>query len=325
MNNRKDISKKTVNYLVIFLFTILNFIFLKENYCDTKADSITYDIFIRLDSLHGICGYVEDFWPNTILPAYSFEGVAWTSGGFYYVGRSLLKFNLSGIPSNAHILDAKLSLYHNPTPDPPGGHAGTNTCYLQKVTSNWDEYSVTWNNQPTTTTSYQIILPTSSYSTQDYLNIDVTTLVNQMVSNPATNYGLMIKLITEQTYRNLDFASGHCYDSASRPRLEILYSTPVGIQPISNSLPTEFKLFQNYPNPFNPSTTIKFDVAKNSYVILKVYDLLGRDIKTLINNEYLHPGSYEFPFDGTLLASGVYIYKIIAGDYITSKQMIILK
>ena len=56
-----------------------------------------------------------------------------------------------------------------------------------------------------------------------------------------------------------------------------------------------------------------------------LYDLLGRDIKTLINNEYLHPGSYEFPFDGTLLASGVYIYKIIAGDYITSKQMIILK
>jgi len=325
MNNRKSVSKKTVNYLGIFLFIVLNLFFLKDNLCDSRADSVTYDVFIRLDSLHGMCGYIEDFWPNTILPANSFEGVAWTSGGFYYVGRSLIRFDLTFIPSNATINSAYLSLYHNPTPDPPGGHAGSNSCYLQRVTSNWNEYTVTWNNQPTTSTTNQIILPASGNGTQDYLYIDVKGFISQMVSNPNSNYGLFIKLLTEQTYRNLDFASGHCTDTTLRPRLEINYTTPVGIKPISSQIPANFNLFQNYPNPFNPTTMIKFDIAKNSFVILKVYDMLGREIKTIINNEFLNAGNYEIQFDGNSLSSGVYIYKFIAGDFIKSKQMIVLK
>jgi hypothetical protein len=96
--------------------------------------------------------------------------------------------------------------------------------------------------------------------------------------------------------------------------------------------PKEFVLYQNYPNPFNPSTTIKFTVpsviasgAKQSQLVtLKVYDILGNEIATLVNEEK-QPGVYEVEFDGSLLASGMYVYKLQAGTFIQTKKMILLK
>ncbi|MGA2668299.1 MAG: DNRLRE domain-containing protein [Ignavibacteria bacterium] len=323
------IYKKFIFILVIYFLSVSAFHLIgkyhhNELNAQVRPDS-TYHIFIRLDSLSGACAYVEDFWPNVNLPAYSFEGVAWTSGGYFYIGRSLLKYDLSFIPGDALVINAKLSLYHNPTPDPPGGHYGADSCRLLKVTSNWNEYTVTWNNQPTTTSASQITLPKDTSSTQDYLNIDVTNLVSQMVNNPYTNFGLMIKLITESPYRNLDFAAGHCPDTTKRPRLEITYSVVVGIKPVIGVIPKDYELYQNCPNPFNPSTKIKFDIPKNSNVILKVYDIMGREVKTIVDNEYLHAGSYEVNFDGTDISSGVYFYRFIAGDYSAAKRMSMIK
>ena len=90
------------------------------------------------------------------------------------------------------------------------------------------------------------------------------------------------------------------------------------------SVPTEFKLEQNYPNPFNPATTIKFSVPQMEQVNLKVYDLLGREVITLVNEEK-YPGTYEVKFDGSSLASGMYIYSFRAGDFIQTKKMILLR
>jgi len=329
MKNLKCFLKRTI--CICFIFTFWGSALLHKDNLLAKPprDTITYHIFVRLSPTTGSSGYIEDFWPNINLPAYAFEGVAWTSGGFFYIGRSLLKYDFSFIPSNAIVLNAKLSLYHNPTPDPPGGHAGANSCYLQKVTSNWDEYTVTWNNQPTTTALNQLILPASTSSTQDYLDLDVMTLVSQMINNPSSNFGLMIKLLTEQSYRNLDFASGLCEDSTKRPRLELTYSIFTGIEPISSTVPAEYNLYQNYPNPFNPATRIKFDVPKNSNVVLKVYDLMGREVKKIVDNEYLNAGTYEVNFDGTGISSGIYFYKLSAtggtGNYSAARRMPIIK
>jgi photosystem II stability/assembly factor-like uncharacterized protein len=85
-----------------------------------------------------------------------------------------------------------------------------------------------------------------------------------------------------------------------------------------------FKLAQNYPNPFNPTTTISFQLKADSYVTLKVYDVLGREVRTLVN-ENLKPGSYETRFDGTGLASGVYMYRLQAGDFIQTRKLILLR
>jgi hypothetical protein len=87
---------------------------------------------------------------------------------------------------------------------------------------------------------------------------------------------------------------------------------------------TEYALDQNYPNPFNPSTTIKFQLPKDGFVTLKVYDILGKEITTLINEEKSQ-GKYEVNFNASSLSSGVYIYKIQAGDFTASKKLILLK
>jgi hypothetical protein len=95
-------------------------------------------------------------------------------------------------------------------------------------------------------------------------------------------------------------------------------------------IPTEYSLYQNYPNPFNPTTTIKFDIPDvgtglaQSNVTLKVYDILGKEIATLVNEDK-SAGVYEISFDASTLASGVYIYKLQAGDFVNSKKMILLK
>ena len=88
--------------------------------------------------------------------------------------------------------------------------------------------------------------------------------------------------------------------------------------------PVEFALEQNYPNPFNPATTIKFSIPEQSRVTLKIYDVLGREVRTLVN-EVRNAGSHEVNFDASNLASGMYIYSIEAGEFISSKKMILLK
>ena len=103
-----------------------------------------------------------------------------------------------------------------------------------------------------------------------------------------------------------------------------LVRTSVGINVISSAVPEKFELYNNYPNPFNPSTNIKFDIAENSITELKVYDLNGKEIETLVN-ESLTPGSYEYNFNAVNLPSGVYFYKLKAGDFVSTKRMVLIK
>ena len=97
-----------------------------------------------------------------------------------------------------------------------------------------------------------------------------------------------------------------------------------GVTKNESQIPTEHALLQNYPNPFNPSTKIKFDIPKSSYVKLIVYDVLGREIMTLVD-EKLNAGRYEINWDGSDYPSGVYIYKLVAGDFVNVKKMVLLK
>jgi hypothetical protein len=97
-----------------------------------------------------------------------------------------------------------------------------------------------------------------------------------------------------------------------------------GIIKIDNTIPKNYYLSQNYPNPFNPSTKIDFNIPKSSYVTMKVYDILGREITTLINKE-LKPGRYTVDFNGNNLSSGVYIYVLKVNDFSEAKKMILLR
>jgi hypothetical protein len=92
----------------------------------------------------------------------------------------------------------------------------------------------------------------------------------------------------------------------------------------NNKEPLKYELSQNYPNPFNPITNIKYQIQKTGQVTLKIYDITGREIKTLVN-EIKNPGSYIVTFNGTELASGVYFYRIQAGDFVQVKKMVLIK
>ena len=91
-----------------------------------------------------------------------------------------------------------------------------------------------------------------------------------------------------------------------------------------SDLPKFYFLSQNYPNPFNPLTTINYSIPKTGFVILKVYDLLGREIKTLVNEEKI-PGNYKIEFDAANLSSGIYFYRLQAGSFTQTKKLILLK
>ena len=98
----------------------------------------------------------------------------------------------------------------------------------------------------------------------------------------------------------------------------------VGIKEVDGATPSSFYLNQNYPNPFNPSTTIRYQIPEDGMVTLKVYDILGREVKTLVN-DFKTKGRYEVTFNADALVSGLYIYEITSGSYKASKKMTLIK
>jgi hypothetical protein len=89
-------------------------------------------------------------------------------------------------------------------------------------------------------------------------------------------------------------------------------------------VPDNFALYQNYPNPFNPTTAIRYAIAEESFVTIKIYNIIGSEIATLVN-EKLSAGSFEINFDASSLSSGAYIYKIQAGRFTETRKMILSK
>ncbi|HKI78052.1 MAG TPA: alpha-amylase family glycosyl hydrolase [Ignavibacteriaceae bacterium] len=104
------------------------------------------------------------------------------------------------------------------------------------------------------------------------------------------------------------------------PNLDIISDVKSG----NNTIVSDYNLSQNYPNPFNPSTVIKYQLPAPGNVTLKIYDILGREVKTLVNG-YQQNGSYKITFDASKLASGIYFYQIHANNFVSTKKMILLK
>jgi hypothetical protein len=106
-----------------------------------------------------------------------------------------------------------------------------------------------------------------------------------------------------------------------------VYRSNNSVTEVVNNFPNELKHFflkQNYPNPFNPATTIVYEIPQTRFVTLKVYDILGREVATLVNEEK-PAGEYEVEFDGANFTSGIYIYRFSAGDFKETMKMILLK
>jgi len=105
---------------------------------------------------------------------------------------------------------------------------------------------------------------------------------------------------------------------------EARFNGATSVHQVNTTVPGNYALKQNYPNPFNPSSTIEFQIAKETQVSLKVYNMLGQEVATLVN-EKLAAGHYTSRFDGNRLASGVYFYRLAAGSFTQTRQMLLLK
>lgn len=99
---------------------------------------------------------------------------------------------------------------------------------------------------------------------------------------------------------------------------------PVSVENISNEVPDKYSLSQNYPNPFNPATTIEFKISHSEFVKLNVYDMMGREVSSLIKQN-MTPGSYKIKFDASKLTSGMYFYKLETSRFTETKKMVLIK
>jgi hypothetical protein len=217
--------------------------------------SFSANLRIRLNNTTGDYTYLGGDQPNT--PQYhhkDFAGCAWTNQGIPFYARSFIKFDLSQLPAGATISSVHLSLFGNTQPINPNHSqlSGSNNCFLRRVTQSWSSATATFNTMPTHTTINQVALAPSNSPLQDYLNIDVTNLFNDIITSGQNN-GILIMLNTEQYYRSLNFASGANTDTTKQPLLEIIYNVPQACTPF---------LF-NYLNGFDDATITSANPTTN--------------------------------------------------------------
>jgi len=153
---------------------------------------------------------------------------SWTQGGELNVNRVLIDFNLNKIPTSATVDSAFLSLYFNPTSayNKVGGNKGNqgkDSIVIQRVISNWNENDVTWNKQPEITEVNQIVLSKKEDARADYINIDVTNIIQDIVKDNNGRYGIMIKHKNEKPYNVVFFASSNNPDKYLHPKLRVYY------------------------------------------------------------------------------------------------------
>lgn len=172
-----------------------------------------------------------------------------TSGGVNY-GRGLMQFDLSAIPAGSNVIAAYLHLTGIGPFAATGlvtsvGNVGQNACTLRRITGAWNASTVTWNTQPSTSNTNEVLLAQSTYVTQNYLNVDVTALAQDMVNDPVNSHGFEIRLVTEALSRGLAFHSSEAPEPYKWPVLIVIYGDCEGSGMTEIGSMAEFSLFPN--------------------------------------------------------------------------------
>lgn len=258
-----------------------------------------------------------------------FGAMAWTNSYNQSDARSLVWFNLWGLPEDITIQSAKLSLYFNPTSWNISGHSnlsGTNETVIRRIIEPWSEMKVTWNNQPATSNMNEVWLAHSQYPNQNYDNIDVTAMVIDMINDPQNSYGFFLRLESESYWRGLIFASSDHPNAQLHPKLEINYinnqlttiDSLQGTDPIQISLDdnTEHLLdfIRIYPIPATDHLFVECDDLKE----VTLMDVNGKIVfvQTIdLNN--------RIEIDLANYAQGIYILGLTTNQFSYRKKVVI--
>lgn len=247
---------------------------------------------------------------------------AWTNSSQTVYHRSLIDFDLTSIPQESYIKEAKLYLYTSSgifTNSIYDGHdplTESNKCYIQRITSNWGEYTVTWNNQPSVTEINKDSLAESTSSYQNYV-VDVTNLVQDMVDEPQNSHGFRLKIAKEEIYTRMIFASSDSPNPELHPLLYVKYDSTT--TNISKNHVSKSKI-SLYPNYTSDITNIQIhDFSPNDNYMFTLFDLNGRQVKTV------NLTSKKSIVNFTDISSGLYHAKITNGKSFSIVKKIIIK
>ncbi len=240
---------------------------------------------------NSLTGYVVG-WNNKILKT--------TNGGNYWFYQNN---NIIGGMFNAvNFLDANT-----------GFAAGSDIYKTTDGGNNWLQYGFNHN-----VMSIRMLNQNLAYASGSSGRIIKTT-------NGGNNWNIVVSGTTQQLYsiNFIDNLTGWCTGDGGTI-IKTITGGITTINSLANEAPSSFSLYQNYPNPFNPNTKINFDIPKSSYVKIIIYDMLGKEIVTLVN-EKLTPGTYSVDWNASDFPSGIYFYRMQSGNFNQTKQMLMIK
>jgi len=266
--------------------------------------------------------------------------------GFGYDISPLLRFDNLGIPTNAVVTNAVLTITHVMWEVPSSrvigrylnvpwyGNINDTIGGMGNAPVGWERRlpNTPWSQLGALGEGTDLIANKLFYSPPDGSimpsNGEVTynipldlEVVQGWISNPATNNG--VKMQVDAINVHIYYRPPKRPDVLKRPKLTITYTIPTGIEN-ETGIPQEYYIEQNYPNPFNPVTVINYGIKKAEFVSIKLYDALGSEIKTVVF-ENKPAGNYSAVLNSSNLSSGVYFYRITAGSYTETKKLSIIK
>jgi M6 family metalloprotease-like protein len=239
----------------------------------------------------------------------------------YFVGdttEAYIHFQTPSLAPGARVVDAQIRFY---VMGMSNAFAGSK-CGVFDVQEKWNPTFVAWNSRPGHATTPSATL--DLYQIQgDWVSIPgLGPLAARWVNDPTSNNGVVLGPIGPVGNWLLVYGFSNP-DTARRPKL-VLQIDQTGVGTQLTETPLDFFLGQNYPNPFNPTTVIGYQLPVASMVRITICDVLGREVAVPVN-EKKEPGSYEVKFDGTGLSSGVYFYRMQAGDYVQTRRLMLLR
>lgn len=154
----------------------------------------------------------------------------------------------------------------------------------------------------------------------------VSALDGRLSLSPKNGYNhFFISADNDGDDGDMDIAEFRLYNTnLTYSEMQTMGNVVTDVKDVKGEEPLKYTLYQNYPNPFNPTTTIRFSLRHSGHVLMKVYNILGQEVKTLVNED-LKAGLHNVEFDASRLSSGIYFYTIKAGNFVTTKKMVLLK